>query len=49
MSEDVFRSILGEALERDLAEYNNVPEHKFSLRHRLAMKRILSGAVRKTV
>lgn len=48
MSEDVFRSILGEALERDLAEYNNVPEHKFSLRHRLAMKRILSGAVRRT-
>lgn len=44
MSEDVFRSILGEALERDLAEYNNVPEHKFSLRHRLAMKRILSVA-----
>ena len=44
MSEDVFRSILGEALERDLAEYDNVPEHKFSLKHRLAMKRILSAA-----
>ena len=44
MSEDVFRSILGEALERDLAEYDNVPEHKFSLRHRLAMKRIFAAA-----
>lgn len=44
MSEEVLRSILGEALERDLAEYDNVPEHKFSLRHRLAMKRILSAA-----
>lgn len=49
MSEEVFRNILGEALERDLAGYDNVPEHKFSLRHRLAMKRILSGAVRRTV
>ncbi len=44
MSEDVFRSILGEALEREVAEYDNVPEHKFSLRHRLAMKRILAVA-----
>lgn len=44
MSEEMFRSILGEALERELAEYDNVPEHKFSLRHRLAMKRILSVA-----
>ena len=42
MNEEVFRNILGEALERELAEYNNVPEHKFSFHHKLAMKRILS-------
>ena len=35
MSEDVFRSILGEALERDLAEYHNIPEHNFRLSTKL--------------
>ena len=33
---------MGEALDCELAEYDNVPEHKFSFRHRLAMKRIIS-------
>ncbi len=39
-NETVFREILGEALRREFAEFDNPPEHKFSLRHRLAMKRI---------
>lgn len=44
MSEDIFRSILGEALEHDLVKYQNVPEHRFSLKHKIAVKRIFSVA-----
>lgn len=40
MNESVFREILGESLRREFAEFDNAPEHKFSLRHRLAMKRV---------
>ena len=40
MNEAVFREILGESLKNEYAGYDNAPEHKFSLRHRLAMKRI---------
>lgn len=42
MNEGVLKEILGEALKCGLAEFDNAPEHKFSLRHRLAMKRIFS-------
>lgn len=42
MNESVFREILGESLRREFAEFVNVPEHKFSLRHRLAMKRVFA-------
>lgn len=42
MNESVLKEILGEALKCGLAEFDNAPEHKFSLRHRLAMKRIFS-------
>jgi len=42
MNETVFRELLGESLRREYADYDNPPEHKFSLRHRLAMKRIFS-------
>lgn len=42
MNESVFREILGESLRREFAEFDNVPEHKFSLRHRLAMKHVLA-------
>lgn len=41
MNETVFRELLGESLRREFAEFDNAPEHKFSLRHKLAMKRIL--------
>lgn len=40
MNETVFREILGESYRREFAEFDSVPEHRFSLRHRLAMKRI---------
>lgn len=42
MSESAFREILGEAIKSELAEFDNVPVHKFSLKHRLAMKRIFA-------
>ena len=42
MNESVFKEILGEALERELSEHENAPEHKFSLKHKLAMKRVFA-------
>lgn len=42
MNESVFKEILGEALERGLSEHDNAPEHKFSLKHKLAMKRVFA-------
>lgn len=42
MSETVFRDILRAAVVLDYDSFENVPEHKFSLRHKLAMKRIFS-------
>lgn len=42
MNESVFKEILGEALKCGLAEYGNAPEHKFSLKHKLAMKKVFA-------
>lgn len=42
MNEEIFKEILSMALEEEFAEFDNAPEHKFSLRHRLAMKRIFA-------
>ena len=42
MNESVFKEILGESLSREFAEFDNAPEHKFSLRHRLAMKKVFA-------
>ena len=42
MNENVFRQLLGEMIESEFAEYDNSPEWKFSLKHRLAMKRIFA-------
>ena len=42
INDAIFREILGESLRREFAEFDSAPEHKFSLKHRLAMKRILS-------
>lgn len=40
MNENIFRQLLGEMLESDFAEFDNSPEWKPSLKHRLAMNRI---------
>lgn len=42
MNETLFKEILGEFVKRNYAEFDNAPEHKFSLKHRLAMKHIFS-------
>ena len=35
--------VLGEVCRRDFAEFDNPPKHRFSLRHRRNMKRVLSS------
>ena len=40
MNERMLDDVLTEYYERDFSEFLGAPEHKFSLRHRLAMKRI---------
>lgn len=42
MNEDVFKEILAKAVVCEFAEFDNTPEHNFSLKHRLAMKRIFA-------
>lgn len=42
MSEEIFKSILEEAVMREYTDIEDDPDHKFSLKHRLAMKRIFS-------
>ena len=42
MNEEIFREILARVEECEFAEYDNAPEHKFSLKHRIAMKRIFA-------
>ena len=42
MNEEIFKSILARAVDCEFAEFDNVPEHKFSLKHRLAMKCIFA-------
>lgn len=46
MNESAFKEILGEAIKSGLAEFDNAPEHKFSLKHRLAMKYIFAKFAR---
>ncbi len=40
MNESILKSLLQESVEREWSMYENAPEHKFSLKHRLAMKKI---------
>lgn len=42
MCENVFKGLLGEMMESELAKFDNAPDWKPSLRHRLAMKRIFA-------
>lgn len=48
MNETVFGEILSEAVMLDCNAVDNVSEHKFSLKHRLAMKRIFTRFERNT-
>lgn len=43
MNDYVLKRVLEKSLMRELAKYDNAPKHKFSLKHRLAMKRIFVG------
>ena len=42
MNEEIFLGILAKVEECEFEEYDNAPEHKFSLKHRFAMKRIFA-------
>lgn len=42
MNESVFRQLLGELMVSEFAEYDNPPKWKFSLKHRIAMRRIFA-------
>lgn len=42
MNERLLKKLLEESLIQEYAEFDNAPEHKFSLKHRLAMKRIFA-------
>lgn len=42
MNEEIFKSILEKAVMSEYADLDNEPDHKFSLKHRLAMKRIFA-------
>ncbi len=48
MDETVFREILREAVMLDYDAIDNVPEHKFSFKHKRAMKRIFARFERNT-
>ncbi len=40
MNEQMLDDVLTEYYERDFSEFSNSPKHKFSLKHRLAMRKI---------
>lgn len=42
MCENIFKELLGEMMKSEFAEYDNPPKWKFSLKHRIAMKRIFA-------
>ncbi len=42
MNENVLKELLGEMLKREFEEFDDPPKWKFSLKHRLAMKRIFA-------
>jgi len=42
MNETVLKEILGEALNHEISQFDNAPKHKFSLKHRIAMKFIFA-------
>lgn len=42
MNEEIFKSILEKAVMTEYEDIESTPDHKFSLKHRLAMKRIFA-------
>lgn len=42
MNDSILKSVLEKSIMLELAKCENTPEHKFSLKHRLAMKRIFA-------
>lgn len=42
MNEEIFKLILEKAVLSEYADIDNTPDHKFSLKHRIAMKRIFA-------
>lgn len=42
MNDSILKRVLEKSIMLELAECENTPEHKFSLKHRLAMKRIFT-------
>lgn len=42
MNEYLLEDILEEAYKLDFAEFENPPEHRFSLKHRIGMRKIFS-------
>ena len=48
MNEEIFKSILEKAVLSEYADIENTPDHKFSLKHRIAMKRIFARYERNT-
>ena len=44
MSESILKSVLEESARLEWEKYENIPEHKFSIKHKIAMKHIFSAA-----
>lgn len=44
MSESILKSVLEESARLEWEKYENVSEHRFSLKHKIAVKRIFSAA-----
>lgn len=43
MSESILKSVLEESARLEWEKFENVPEHKFSIKHKIAMKRTFSA------
>lgn len=46
MNENILEEIVAESYRREYEQYNNAPEHNFSIKHKLNMKRIFARYTR---
>lgn len=46
MNENILEEIVAESYRREYEQYNNAPEHNFSIKHKLNMKRIFARYAR---